>query len=73
MHYLIEVVQRNRVIKALIRTPDYDRALMVFQAAKKLAHRETRFFRHDDTHGRVLLKFVVREVKTPVRSMYDRN
>lgn len=61
MNYLIEVVQRNRVVKAIIRTPDYDRALAQFQRVKFLPCREVRFFKTDESIGKVLLKFIVRD------------
>lgn len=58
MVYLIEVVQRNRIVKVAKRTPDYDAALAAFQSAKTTAVREVRFFKQDDRKGKVLLKYV---------------
>ena len=62
--YLVEAVQKNRVVKVIIRTPDYDRALAQFQRVKALPYRETRMFKSDEEKGKVLLKFLVRD---PVR------
>lgn len=61
MHYLVEAVQRNRIIKVIIRTPDYDRALGVFDRLKTSIYRETRFFKHEDAKGKILLKVRLRE------------
>lgn len=67
MIYLIEVVQRNRLVKLAKRTPDYDVALAVFQSAKTLPVREVRFFKHDEKRGRILLKYID---KTATRTTY---
>ena len=57
MVYLIEVVQRNRLVKVLRRTPHYDTALNAFQDAKAMKVREARFFKQDE-RGKVLLKYL---------------
>ena len=58
MVYLIEIVQRNRIVKVAKRTPNYDVALTVFQSAKATPVREVRFFKQDDKKGKILLKYV---------------
>lgn len=63
--YLVEVVQRNRIVKIVRRTPDYDAALVAFQSAKASPVREARFFKQDEDSGKVLLKYVD---KSPARS-----
>ena len=68
MVYLIEVVQRSRLVKVLRRTPSYDAALSAFQAAKVLKVREARFFKQDDS-GKVLLKYLD---KTATRAATNR-
>lgn len=69
MVYIIEVVQRNRLVRLLKRTPSYDAALAVFQQAKQLKVREARFFKHDDERGKILLKYID---KTATRATTNR-
>lgn len=65
MLYLVEVIQRNRIVKIVKRTADYDVALSVFQTVKLHPVRGARFFKQDEVHGKILLKYVD---KVPNRS-----
>lgn len=60
MMYLVEAVQRNRVVKVVLRTPSYERAESEFQRIKKLMYREARMLKHDAVRGRILLKFIIK-------------
>lgn len=72
MNYLVEAVQRNRIVKLIIKSPDYDRVLDAFQKTKGLQYRETRMLKQDDKLGRILLKFVVRDgAHVAQRHMYN--
>jgi len=61
MNYLVEAVQKNRVVKVLIRTQDYDRALETFDKVRISNYRETRFFKSDPACGKILLKFRIKD------------
>lgn len=70
MLYLVEVVQRNRIVKVVKRTPEYDSALSAFDKAKVLLCREVRFFKYDGNKDRVLLKYVDRTARRLASSAY---
>lgn len=59
MLYIIEVVSVSRIVKKVIRTTDYDFALSVFDARKKMKVREVRMVKIDEGR-RYVLKYLDR-------------